>query len=325
VTTLREAVVAVRDRLRAGGIEDPQIEAELLLRYALEMVSPADGGPARPAGASGRAVSRAELYKHFDEPLADDTPDFFEACIARRLAREPTAYITGRKEFRGLELCVTPAVLIPRPETETLVDVVLREFAGRYREDIRSARPSRASGRADASAAPPRIVDVGTGSGAVAVALAKELPEAEIYAVDVSREALHVAVMNARRHGVERRIGFRRGHLLEPISRYVDFIVANLPYVTADDWRRLPPELRDHEPRLALDGGRDGLDVIRALLHQAPRYLRRRGFVALEIGGDAQAEALASSLKASMPAAQWRVENDFANIPRILIVLPSNG
>jgi release factor glutamine methyltransferase len=355
VTTLREALVDARDRLRAAGIEDAQIEAELLLRYALEEGSPADGRTARPSSASGRAawgegapdrsarttgraVSRAELFTRFDDPVADDTAQIFEACIARRLAREPNAYITWRKEFRGLELCVAPAVLIPRPETEALVDVALRELSELSQRDVAPAhpsratgraesrdRPSRASGRAGPSAAPPRIVDVGTGSGAVAVALAKELPEAEIYATDVSREALDVAATNARRHGVERSIAFRRGHLLEPISRYVDCIVANLPYVTTAEWQQLPPELRDHEPRLALDGGRDGLDLIRALLHQAPRYLRRGGFVALEIGGDRQAEALSSCLTASMPGARWRVEKDFANIPRILTVRLSNG
>ena len=290
---LRAAVTAARDRLRAAGIEDAEIEAELLLRFALE---------------DGSRVSRAQLYTRFEEPLTDDAEARYESYLSRRLAHEPSAYITGRKEFCGLEFLVTPAVLIPRPETETLVELAIRlcQYPG--------LNPG-ASGRL-------RIADIGTGSGAIAVSLAKALPRAEVYATDVSREALAVAAENARRHGVERRIAFRAGDLLTPLHDYVDLIVANLPYVTTGDWMKLQAELREHEPRLALDGGADGLDLIRALLRQAPRYLNRGGAVLLEIG-EGQAEALGRFVEALMPEASWRVEKDFAGKDRLFILKPA--
>jgi release factor glutamine methyltransferase len=274
VTNLRAAALAGRDRLRAAGIEDPEIEAELLLRFALE---------------AGNRILPAELYTRFDETLTNDAQGRYESYLSRRLAHEPSAYITGRKEFCGLEFLVTPAVLIPRPETETLVEAAIKAT----------------------KAGPPgtrmRIADVGTGSGAIAVSLAKALSWAEVYATDVSREALSVAAENARRHGVERRIAIRAGYLLTPLHDYVDLIVANLPYVTTHDWTELPPELREREPRLALDGGADGLDLIRVLLRQAPRYLNRGGAVLLEIG-EGQAAALGRFVEASVAGASWRVE-----------------
>jgi release factor glutamine methyltransferase len=302
VTSLRAAMVAARDRLQSAGIDQAQIEAEILLRYALESVASSDGGaPAPPASASGRAVSRVQLYTRFEEEMAPGVEAAFASFLTRRLAHEPSAYITGRKQFCGLEFMVTPAVLIPRPETEGLVEAVVSEVRGRI-------------GRL-------RIADVGTGSGAIAVALAKALPQAEVYASDVSREALAVAAENARRHGVERRIELRCGQLLTPVHDYVDCIVANLPYVTTADWSRLEPELREHEPRLALDGGEDGLDLIRALLLQAPRYLPPEGCVALEMG-EGQAGALARFVEASMPGAVWRVERDLAGKDRVFILKP---
>jgi release factor glutamine methyltransferase len=294
VTSLRAAVVAARDRLRAAGIDDAQIEAEILLRYALEI------GAELKTGASD-AVSRADLYSRFEDTLPEAVAEAFEGFLARRLAHEPSAYITGRREFWGLQLRVTPAVLIPRPETELLVQAVLQEVSGLpYTARL-------------------RVADVGTGSGGVAIALAKELPRAEVYAIDASREALAVAGGNASRHGLARRIAFRPGDLLTPLWDYVECIAANLPYVTTRDWQRLEPELREHEPRLALDGGKDGLDLIHGVLRQAPRYLAPRGFVALEIG-DGQAAALGRFVEASWLGAAWRVERDLAGFERVFVV-----
>jgi release factor glutamine methyltransferase len=282
---------AARDRLLAAGVAEneveAEIEAEVLLRFAID-----------PDG----EVSKAYLYARYEDELASSVAGRYEVVLARRLAREPTAYITGRREFYGLDLWLTPDVLIPRPETEQLVE-----------EAIKLARYEPQRSRL-------RIADIGTGSGAIAVALAKALPQAEVYATDVSRAALGVAKENARRHAVERRISFRTGHLLTPLHDYVDLIVANLPYVTTDEWSRLAPELRDHEPRLALDGGPDGLDLIRALLLQAPRYLRRGGQVVLEVG-EGQVEALAAFIRNEMPPGTlWSVQADFAAIPRVLTV-----
>ncbi len=189
MTTLRAAARAARDRLLASGVADneveAEIEAEVLLRHAID--------------ADGKAT-KAYLYARYEDEIEPTADERFEALIARRLAHEPSAYITGRREFYGLEFKVTPDVLIPRPETELLVDSALK---------LAQHEPQRTR---------LRIADIGTGSGAIAVALAKALPQAEVYATDASRAALAVATENARRHGVERRIAFRAGHLLTPIS-----------------------------------------------------------------------------------------------------------
>jgi len=293
LTSLRAAAVAARDRLLAARIAEDEVEAEIeaevLVRFAIDPVA---------------FPSKSHLYARYEDEITPDVAARFDAVLTRRLAHEPTAYITGRREFYGLEFRVTPDVLIPRPETEMLVEAAIK---------LANAEPGR--GRL-------RIADIGSGSGCVAVALAVALPRAEIYASDASRASLAVARENARRHSVERRIAFRPGHLLTSIHDYVDLIVANLPYVTTDDWSRLPPELREHEPRPALDGGEDGLDLIRALLRQAPRYLRPGGHVLLEIG-EGQVLPLASFIEEDLPWRMlWSAESDFAGIPRLLTVLP---
>ena len=162
-------------------------------------------------------------------------------------------------------------------------------------------------------------MDVGTGSGAIAICLAKELPSALIYATDISADALAVAKQNAERHGVASRISLRRGDLLEPIETKVDIIVANLPYVTEADWQQLPREIRAHEPRGALASGTDGLDAVRALLRQAPRYLHPGGAVYLEFG-IGQAGAIQEIARHGFPVADIAVQEDFGGIPRLLTV-----
>jgi release factor glutamine methyltransferase len=291
LTSLRAAAKAARDRLLAAGVAEneveAEIEAEVLLRFAIEP----DAFP-----------SKAYLYARFEDEVAPDIATRYDAALRRRLAHEPTAYITGRREFYGLEFRVTHDVLIPRPETEMLVEAA-----------IKLADVGPACTRL-------RIADIGTGSGALAVALAKTLPRAEIYATDVSGAALKIATGNAKRHDVDRRIAFRHGHLLTPVHHYVDLIVANLPYVTTGDWSQLPPELREHEPRMALDGGADGLDLIRALLRQAARYLHPGGRVVLEIG-EGQIDALEAFIEEALPVStEWSVEEDFAGIPRVITV-----
>ncbi len=281
--TLRQALLEARDRLSAGGIEDAELEADVLLRYVLG------------------DVSRASLFQRLGDAIDAATAARYETLLARRLAHEPSAYITGRREFYGLEFAVTPDVLIPRPETETLVEAVI---------GLAKTLPPTLRG--------PLIADVGTGSGAIAVALAVSLPRAEIWATDASYAALRVAASNVRRHGVERRVALRHGDLLLPLDRRVDVIVANLPYVSTQDWSHLEPELREHEPRLALDGGSDGLDLIEALLRQAPRYLRPHGAVVLEfaLGQEDAVERLA---RASLPGASVRVLDDLTHRPRALV------
>jgi release factor glutamine methyltransferase len=281
--TLREALLGARERLRASGSEEPEIEAEVLLRYAL-------------------GLDRNMLLRLLNEPVSDAELSAYERVLMRRLRGEPAAYITGCREFRGLNFKVTPATLIPRPETEMLVDEVLgfiRRRADAGRETV--------------------VADVGTGSGAIAVSIAKWAPSSLIYATDLSAEALQIARENARTHGVLSRLILRRGDLLEPIDARLIVISANLPYVTTQDWERLPRQIREHEPRMALDGGREGLDVIRRLLRQAPAYLRPGGRVLLEFGAG-QGDPMQAAARENFPTARISLREDFAAIPRLLII-----
>lgn len=280
---LRIVDVLARGRklLEARGIEDAEIEAELLLRHALEP-----------------GMSRADLYRTMLDEIESDVIATYEGLVERRIVHEPSAYIIGRREFYGFDLLLTHNVLIPRPETEQLVELA-----------INAARTVES----------PRVVDVGTGSGAIAIALAKTLPKAQIIATDASWEALSVARLNATTQAVDDRIEFQPGDLLESLNAPVDVIVANLPYIPTHDWERLAPEVRDHEPRSALDGGIDGLAVIHRLLGQAPMHLRPRGVVLLEFGYG-QSAAIEALARAAFPDADIDVHDDFAGIPRVLVI-----
>jgi release factor glutamine methyltransferase len=291
VTTTREAYLAARDRLRHAGIDDAHFEAELLLRHAL-----------------GLGHNRGALLSHLAEPHAveDEALARFEALMTRRLAREPSAYILGTREFFHLDLEVTPAVLIPRPETETVVEEAVRLARGLRR------RESRAVGEGFV------VADIGTGAGPIALSLARALPDATVLATDVSPEALEVAQRNAARHALEGRVVFLEGDLLAPLTQGVDLLVANLPYVTTSDLAALEPEVRDHEPSMALHGGTDGLDLIRRLFAEAQAHLRPHAALVLEIGynhGETAREAAA----AAFPDAQISVLNDLAGRPRVLV------
>lgn len=227
--------------LRTAGVEAPRREAELLLAHTLEV-----SAPELVAGLSGRAIDARQV-------------ESFQAAVERRAAREPFAYITGRKGFRRIELQVDPRVLIPRPESETVVEVVL-------------------------AATPQRLLDVATGSGALALALADELPDCAVDAVDLSEDALEVARTNAQLLGLDARTRFWRSDLLDAVEDRYDCIVANLPYIPSAEIAGLQPEITDHEPLLALDGGEDGLQPHRRLIEQAQNHLSAGGLLALEIG-----------------------------------------
>lgn len=232
-------------QLRAAGIEEPQLEAELLLRHVL-------------------GLDKTCFYLRLPEALSERQYERFLDLLDQRVKRKPLAYITGHREFYDLDLHVAPGVLIPRPETELLVEQVLRLARAR-------------SGR------PLAFVDVGTGSGAIALAVAKQLPQLEVFATDCSPAALAVANFNARRLRLAGRVRFLQGDLLDPLPGQVDLVAANLPYVPTAVWETLAPELREHEPRTALDGGADGLDQIRRLIGQLPAHLRAGGAAVLEI------------------------------------------
>lgn len=232
------------------GVESPRLNIELLLAHLLKK-------------------KRLELYLEFERELDAATLEKLREMVKRRAAGEPLQYITGVAEFCGLEFLVDKRVLIPRPETELLVEIVL--------ERLKAGGPA---------VRPYRIVDVGTGSGCIAVTLAKKLPEAEIFAVDASPEALEVARANAIRHKVENNIGFLCSDLLQTLSDsfQADVIVSNPPYVAAGELAELPKEVRDFEPVRAFAAGEDGFEVIRRLVMNARRVLSSSGFIALELG-----------------------------------------
>lgn len=272
-----------REYLLAKGISEPRAAAEVLLAHCLN-------------------CPRLDLYLRHDQPLSESELSCYKTLLKRRLAHEPTQYITGHQEFWSLDFLVTPAVLIPRPETELVVESVLDYVK---QEGL--------------LAEPLRVLDVGVGSGVLTVALATELPHAWILAVDRSSGALQVARKNIRRHGVERRASLVAGDLVAPLARreYFHIIVANPPYVPTAEWERLPPEIREHEPRLALDGGPDGLAVIRALAAAVPGILQPGGLLAMEVG-QGQAETVVQLLQVQGSFAPAVIVPDYQRIGRVV-------
>jgi release factor glutamine methyltransferase len=245
--TVHEQVFAARQRLRDAGIS--QIECDLEARLLAQHVL-------------GWSAERFLTDAHAPEP-AGFSPSY-DALVSRRVTREPFAYIVGGREFWGLHFEVNPAVLIPRPSTELIVEAVLDLFRER--------------------SAPLDVVDVCTGCGCVAVAVAHERPAARIVGTDISPAALEVARRNATRHGVGARVTFRQGDLLQGIHRPIDAILANPPYVVDGAAPALQPEVRDHEPAVALFGGAEGLDLLTRLVDEAPSRLRPGGYLVLEFG-----------------------------------------
>jgi release factor glutamine methyltransferase len=289
--TLHDRLREAQARLYTAGIaeQDAPIDAELLARHAL-------------------GWTREQMITRRRDPLPASEAAFaahYDALIARRAEREPVAYIIGHREFWGLEFEVTRDVLIPRPETELIVEEALALDRGGVAE----------GGLGDS----PVIVDVGTGSGCLAVALAHELPRARVIAIDVSTVALHVAKRNADRHGVNQRITWHAGSLLEPIDRAVDLIVSNPPYVPLGDAETLPPDVRDYEPAVALFSGGDGLATIRALVKQAAERVRKDGWLIFEFGYG-QAPAIREIIAA---ASAWHLEKlreDLQGLPRTAVL-----
>lgn len=268
--------------LRAAGIEEPALEAELLLRHVL-------------------GLDKTYFYLHLPELLTAEQQRAFLKLLGDRAAHKPAAYITGHREFYGLDFRVQPGVLIPRPETELVVELCLH-FA---RERIEHGERV-------------RFADVGTGSGAIAIAFARHTPAAEVLATDRSGEALVIAGYNAKQLRVAGRIRFFEGDLLDPIPGQLDLVAANLPYVPTAVCDSLAPEVRDWEPRQALDGGPDGLDQIRRLFAQLPARVRPGGAVVLEIGHD-QGPALLE-LAAGLPRSRTSISKDLSGHDRVVLI-----
>jgi release factor glutamine methyltransferase len=278
--TLREALTVAATQLASDRHlrDNATRDAELLLLHTLE-------------------ISRVTLIAHSGRELTSTQQTLYEKNITRRLRHEPIQYITGQQEFYGLTLHVTPAVLIPRPETEHLIEAVLKLLP-----------PDK----------PLRIADVGTGSGAIAIALAAHLPQATIIALDISREALTSAATNAGEHNVASRIQFLQSDLLSVFdhpAETFDAIVSNPPYIPESDRSTLHPQVRDHEPAAALFAGETGLDIYRRLIPQALNALKPNGLLALEIGHGQQADL-------AVLLANWQkvsFVNDLRQIPRVAL------
>jgi release factor glutamine methyltransferase len=296
---LKEAIA----RLRAAQVPSHTLAAELLLMHSL-------------------GCDRTWLYTNPERPVDPEVVQAYFALVARRASGEPTQYLTGKQEFWGLEFEVTPAVLIPRPETEHVIEVALDRLGPRgIKIDIATGAPSPEL----------RIADVGTGSGCIAVAFAHELPHATITATDISAAALDVARRNASRHSVQDRIHFVHTSLLDaciddPLlvsgSRTFDLIASNPPYVARTEAGSLAPEVRNHEPHAALFGGPTGLEMYSRLIEQAGRLLRTGGILVLELGYNSADEVL-KMLEAEPHWTNVNVTRDLAGIPRVLAALRS--
>jgi release factor glutamine methyltransferase len=269
-------ITQAAESLRASGVDSPQLDAEVMLARVLGRI-------------------RLDVITHPEIELSEAQERAFRAMAEKRSQRYPLAYLLGYREFYGLRIEVEEGVLVPRQETEVLVEEVVRRVGRR----------------------PVRIADVGVGSGAIAVALAVALPEAHIVGAEISPAALQVARRNVANHHLTDRVTLVEGDLLEPLQGQFDAVVSNPPYIPSDDIAGLQPEVAKWEPREALDGGPDGLDVIRRLLPGARELLKPDGFVALEIG-IGQANGV-SRIAGSAGYSRVDVANDLAGIQRVVV------
>ena len=244
--------------------------------------------------------TREFLLIALDSDISPSDQLRFDSVIDRRAAGEPSAYITGHKEFYGLDFKVDPRALIPRPETELLVELAL-EFAARAYKQGEGLN----------------IAEVGVGCGAIAIALAVNLSGARVVATDISPAALKLASENVSRHGVEDRVTLLEGDLLQNVSGPIDILVSNPPYIPSAQLATLPREIRDHEPRVALDGGENGITVIEQLIRQAKDKLKPGGAMFVEIGWDLGERALARSLEL-WPESDASISPDLAGLDRVL-------
>ena len=278
-------------RLRGADVPSETLAAELLLLHTVKR-------------------DRSWLYAHPEAQLTENEVEIFQSLLDRRASGVPTQHLTGKQEFWGLEFEVNPDVLIPHPETEHVVEVALDRLAVR---ELRAGRPQKSDGQGWT------IADIGTGSGCIAIALAKELPRANFYALDISSAALETARRNATRHGVSDRVRFIDSNLLDAVRNSLlsfDLIVSNPPYVGRRESESLPREVREHEPEIALYGGNEGYELYASLVSQSADYLKPGGSIVLELGHN--------SLPAVRPlfdSPNWTsvgVTNDLAGIPRVL-------
>ena len=281
MAVLRTVIQDTHQKLESAGIPDARLEAEVMVMNVLRM-------------------PRQAIFAEQEREVSEQQQVALDELLKRRYTREPLAYILGQREFYGINVVLTPAVLIPRPESEGLVEHALfMAMMGMESTDL-------------------TIADVGTGSGAIAINLAIHLPMGRIFAVDVADSVLDVASYNIRAHGVGDRVSLGIGDLLDAVPEPLDLIVANLPYIPTDRISTLQPEVQK-EPVLALDGGADGLDLIRRLLAQAENKLKSHGIILLEMDPD-QVPVVAELALQHFPKGSTDVEEDLAGMNRILVI-----
>lgn len=268
-------------------MDSPRLTAEILLSHQLD-------------------TDRVNLYLNFDQPLTERDISGYRSLIKRRLLHEPIQYITGSQEFWSLDFMVDPQVLIPRPESELLVEQTVHQIGTSFDQHNRH----------------PRILDLGTGSGVLAVSIAKELSQAQIWAADLSEGALSIARFNAEKHGVLDKIHFLHGDLWEPIKSLdfsFDIILSNPPYVATEDYDDLAPEIRDYEPRLALDGHEGGMYFIEHILREGLDYLNPGGWLLTEMAPDQTGRALllAKDIKGYGEITRMK---DYSHVYRVVMI-----
>ena len=277
---LREIFNSAGETLRRTGCPDAQLEAEVLIRHVLR-------------------IDRATFFRDLEQPVTDCDRERLDDLVNRRLNREPLNYITGLREFYGLDFEVSDSVLIPRQETELLVDTVISLARSRPKCEM-------------------KICDIGTGSGAIAVSVAVNLPSAEVMAIDISQRALDIADANRRMHGVYNRVSLRRGNLLEPVDWKPEIIVSNPPYIRRSDLSLLQPEIQ-YEPSVALDGGPDGLEVIRGLLRQSSDKVSSTGAILFEIDSSQKDSARMLS-REYFPNSEISILDDLSGNSRAILI-----
>lgn len=291
-TPVGRALVTATQRLESSGIDTAALDAQVILAHILKK-------------------DRAWLFAHHEYLLSEEEAEKFTDCVARRMAYEPVAYLIGQKEFYGLNFVVDQRVLIPRPETELLVDSVLT-YLEAWVDEMPIGHEL-------------CVADIGTGCGAIAISIAANVPDVRVYATDISLGALEIARTNIQRLDDRCQVSLMQGDLLEPLRNKVDMpkvdiIVANLPYINSADYDDLAPDVRDFEPQLALEAGPQGLDSIIRLLEQAPSFLNRNGIILLEIGYD-QGEAVVNLGKELIPDARFvELRQDYNGRDRLVTI-----
>ena len=278
--TISKQLNIATEQLASAGIEDARLDAEVLLAYVLN-------------------TRRLALYVHVAKTLTDEQINRYHNLIKRRLERIPVAYLTGHKEFMGLNFAVTPDVLIPRPDTEVLAQGVIEHLHKFNRNNL-------------------KIADLGVGSGAISISILKFLDNVTAEAVDISKDAIEIAQFNAQKFNVEDKINFHIGNLFEPLEGKVfEVIVSNPPYVSTGDFKNLQPEIKFNEPKIAFDGGIDGLSFYRKIVTAAPQFLANDGFLAMELGLN-HAEPVRNLIEENGNFKHIEIWKDLAGIERVI-------